>query len=292
MQTQIQQVRRFNRIVSQRAGVLDSSYLGQGRPLGEARLLFEISDEGCDVRTLRDRLGLDSGYVSRLLRSLEGEGLVRVMPSPEDRRMRRVEWTAAGREAVATYGRLSDERATGILAPLDAGQRDRLVSAMAEVERLLRVAAITITVEQPDGPAALACLKVYGAGLAEVFEGGYDPADDGPPDHDDYRQPQGAFLIAWSDGQPVGCGAWKRLDATTGEIKRLWTDKNVRGLGIGRRLLRTLEGLVRDAGMTQVQLDTNRTLSAAQALYRSEGYKEIPRYNDSPYAHMWFRKEL
>ncbi len=292
MQTQIQQVRRFNRIVSQRAGVLDSSYLGQGRPLGEARLLFEISDGGCDVRTLRDRLGLDSGYVSRLLRSLEREGLIRLSPSQEDRRVRRAEWTAAGRDTVATYDRLSDERASGILAPLDTRQRDRLVTAMAEVERLLRAAAIRITVEQPDSPAALACLKAYGAGLAEVFEGGYDPSDDGPPDHDDYRQPQGAFLIAWSDGRPVGCGAWKRLDATTGEIKRLWTDQGMRGLGLGRRLLRTLEDLVRGAGMTQVQLDTNRALGAAQTLYRSEGYKEIPPYNDSPYAHMWFRKGL
>lgn len=292
MQTQIQQVRRFNRIVSQRAGVLDSSYLGQGRPLGEARLLFEISDDGCEVRTLRDRLGLDSGYVSRLLRSLEREGLIRVSPSQEDRRMRRAEWTAAGRDTVATYDRLSDERAIGILEPLDTRQRDKLVLAMAEVERLLRAAAITITVEQPDSPAAIACLEAYGAGLAEVFEGGYDSSDDGPPDHDDYRQPQGAFLIAWSDGRPVGCGAWKRLDATTGEIKRLWTDEAVRGLGLGRRLLRMLEDLVRAAGMTQVQLDTNRVLGAAQALYRSEDYKEIPRYNDSPYAHMWFRKDL
>jgi len=292
MQIQIQQVRRFNRIVSQRSGVLDGSYLGQGRPLGEARLLFEISNEGCDVRALRDRLGLDSGYVSRLLRSLEREGLIHVAPSREDRRMRRAEWTAAGREMVATYDRLSDERAQGILAPLDTGQRDRLVSAMAEVEHLLRAAAITITIEQPDSPAALACLKAYGAGLAEVFEGGYDPSDDGPPDHDDYRQPHGAFLIAWSDGQPVGCGAWKRLDATTAEIKRLWTAEGVRGLGLGRRLLCNLESLARDAGMTHVQLDTNRALGAAQALYRSEGYKEIPRYNDSPYAHRWFRKDL
>ncbi|MBP2157863.1 MULTISPECIES: MarR family winged helix-turn-helix transcriptional regulator [Asticcacaulis] len=272
--------------------MLDSSYLGQGRPLGEARLLFEISDDGCDVRTLRDRLGLDSGYVSRLLRSLEREGLIQVAPSQEDRRMRRAEWTAAGRETVATYDRLSDDRAQGILAPLDADQRDRLVSAMAEVERLLRAAAITVTVEQPDSPAALACLKAYGAGLAEVFEGGYDASNDGPPDHDDYRQPRGAFLVAWSEGLAVGCGAWKRLDATTAEIKRLWTAGDVRGLGLGRRLLRTLEDLARDAGMTQVQLDTNRVLGAAQALYRSEGYKEIPRYNDSPYAHMWFRKDL
>jgi DNA-binding MarR family transcriptional regulator/GNAT superfamily N-acetyltransferase len=292
MQTQIRQVRRFNRIVSQRAGVLDSSYLGQGRPLGEARLLFEISEDGCDIRTLRDRLGLDSGYVSRLLRALEKQGLIRVAPSDEDRRMRRAEWTAAGRDTVATYDTLSDHLAEGILTPLDERQRDRLVSAMAEVERLLRAAAITITVEAPDSPAALACLAAYGAELAQVFEGGYDPSGDGPPDHDDYRQPQGGFLVARLDGQPVGCGAWKRLGGTTGEIKRLWISKDVRGTGLGRRLLHALENLARDAGMTQVRLDTNRVLTAAQALYRAERYEETPAYNDSPYAHMWFAKSI
>lgn len=292
MQIQIDQVRRFNRIVSQRAGVLDSSYLGQGRPLGEARLLFEISDDGCDVRTLRDRLGLDSGYVSRLLRSLEREGLVRVTPSEADRRMRQVEWTQTGRDVVATYDRLSDQRALGILAPLDNRQREKLVAAMAEIEHLLRAAAITIRIEAPDSSAALACLKAYGAELAEVFEHGYDPAGDGPPDHDDYRQPQGGFLVAWLEGQPVGCGAWKRLDATTGEIKRLWIAQTVRGSGLGRRLLRTLEGLAGDAGMTRLRLDTNRVLAAAQALYRAEGYVDTAAYNDSPYAHMWFCKNL
>jgi DNA-binding MarR family transcriptional regulator/GNAT superfamily N-acetyltransferase len=292
MQTQIAQVRRFNRIVSQRAGVLDSSYLGQGRPLGEARLLFEISENGCDIRTLRDRLGLDSGYVSRLLRALEREGLVHVAPSQADRRVRYVTWTASGRDTVATYDRLSDAQARKILNPLDDHQRERLVTAMAEVERLLRAAEITIGVEPPDSLAALTCLAAYGAELARVFENGYDPSGDGPPDHDDYRQPQGGFLVAWLDGQPVGCGAWKRLDPTTGEIKRLWISGTVRGTGLGRRLLRTLEGLARDAGMTQVRLDTNRVLTAAQTLYRTEGYRETAAYNDSPYAHMWFRKAL
>lgn len=292
MQTQVQQVRRFNRIVSQRAGVLDNSYLGQGRPLGEARLLFEISENGCDIKTLRDRLGLDSGYISRLLRALEREGLVQVAPSQDDRRIRYVTWTAAGRDTVATYDRLSDAQALKILNPLDDHQRDRLVTAMAEVERLLRAAEITISIEAPDSPAALSCLAAYGAELARVFDNGYDPAGDGPPDHDDYRQPQGGFLVAWLNGQPVGCGAWKRLEPATGEIKRLWISGTVRGTGLGRRLLRTLEGLARDAGMTQVRLDTNRVLTAAQALYRTEGYKETAAYNDSPYAHMWFRKDL
>ncbi len=72
----IAQVRRFNRTVTRRVGALDDRFLARGRPLGEARVLWEIGPGGCEVRTLRSRLGLDSGYLSRLLRSLEKEGLI------------------------------------------------------------------------------------------------------------------------------------------------------------------------------------------------------------------------
>ncbi len=72
---QIEQVRRFNRVVTQHVGALEDSYLQRGRPLGQARLLHEIGSTGIDVRSLRERLKLDSGYLSRLLRSLEAQGL-------------------------------------------------------------------------------------------------------------------------------------------------------------------------------------------------------------------------
>ncbi len=92
----IQQVRRFNRLVTQRVGALEESYLRRGRPLSEARLIFEIGAGGADNRSLRDRLGLDSGYLSRLLRSLEAEGLVEVGRKDADGRMRRARLTAKG----------------------------------------------------------------------------------------------------------------------------------------------------------------------------------------------------
>src|SRR5690349_23120951 len=90
----IQQVRRFNRVVTERVGALDDHFLGRERPLGEARLLWEIGLEGCEVRLLRSRLGLDSGYLSRLLRSLEAAGLVRVATSDGDQRVRVARLTA------------------------------------------------------------------------------------------------------------------------------------------------------------------------------------------------------
>src|ERR687883_836320 len=93
----VEQVRRFNRTVTERVGALNDHFLGLDRPLGEARLLWEIGVDGCEVRLLRARLGLDSGYVSRLLRSLEAAGLVTVTASDADRRIRVARLTAAGR---------------------------------------------------------------------------------------------------------------------------------------------------------------------------------------------------
>ena len=87
----IEQVRSFNRAVTLRTGALNDSYLGRGRPLGQARLLFEIGPDGSDIRSLRERLGLDSGYVSRLLKSLEAEGLIAVESDSSDRRRRLVD---------------------------------------------------------------------------------------------------------------------------------------------------------------------------------------------------------
>src|SRR4051812_17250480 len=106
--TQIQQVRHFNRAVTQRVGALEDSYLRRGRPLGEARLIYETGSQGADVRALRDRLGLDSGYLSRLLRSLEAQGMIAVTRQAQDGRLRRVNLTRKGLAEVATYDKLSD----------------------------------------------------------------------------------------------------------------------------------------------------------------------------------------
>src|SRR3712207_6713458 len=127
---QIEQVRRFNRIVTQHIGALEDSYLQRGRPLGQARLLHEIGPEGIEVRALRTRLKLDSGYISRLLRSLEAQALVRTQDGKRDGRVRRVVLTAKGRAERATYDVLSDDLARSFLSPLSPAQRDRLLAAM------------------------------------------------------------------------------------------------------------------------------------------------------------------
>jgi len=289
---QIEQVRRFNRIVTQHVGALEESYLRRGRPLGQARLLHEIGPDGLEVRSLRDRLKLDSGYVSRLLRALEGQGLVETQNGKGDGRVRRAVLTPKGHAERNTYDALSDDLAASFLAPLDPGQRERLVSAMAEVERLLRAGAVELRLEAADSPAAQSCLEQYFKELAERFEVGFDPARSNSASVAEMTPPAGFFMVAWLDGQPAGCGALKVSDALTGEIKRMWTSQSSRGLGIARKVLRSLEEKAREVGLARLHLETNRTLTEAQALYRREGYEEVAPFNSEPYAHHWFEKRL
>src|SRR3954469_10576638 len=170
------QVRSFNRTVTQRVGALSERYLSRDRPLGEARLLWEIGREGCEVRALRSRLGLDSGHASRLLRSLEADGLVRVVPSAADGRGRRAAVPAAGREEPAQLDGRSDDLAASFLTPLSASQRERLVAAMGDVERLLTAALVEIRRVDPGDLDAKACFRRYFAELDRRSDSGFDPA--------------------------------------------------------------------------------------------------------------------
>jgi DNA-binding MarR family transcriptional regulator/N-acetylglutamate synthase-like GNAT family acetyltransferase len=292
MESQLQSVRRFNRLVTQRVGALEVDYLRRGRPLAEARLLFEIGADGADVRALRSKLGLDSGYLSRLLQSLSAQELIAIAKGEEDGRRRRVSLTRKGSAERAAYDRLSDNLAASMLDPLDGSQQTRLLAAMGEVERLIRAASVKVAAEAPDTADARLCLSTYFSELAARFETGFDAGADDSARVEDMAPPSGLFVIARLDGDAVGCGGFKRVDKATGEIKRVWTAPSARGLGVARRMLRALEAAAREAGVKTLRLDTNRALTEAHALYRSEGYLEIARFNDNSYAHHWFEKRL
>jgi len=285
----IEQIRRFNRTVSRRIGALEESYLARGRPLGEARLIFEIGvGEGCDLADLRGRLGLDSGYLSRLLRSLEAQGVVLVAKSTADGRGRRATLTAKGRRERQRYDALSDELAASMLAPLRSVQRGRLVAAMAEVERLLTAGSIVVGEEAAGSRDAKWCLAQYYGELDRRFEGGFDPGAGAAGKEDAATR----FLVARLDGEPVACGMLKPLETGCGEIKRVWTAPAMRGMGVASRLMDRLEAMAGEMGYATVRLDTNKALVEAHDLYLRRGYRDIARYNDNPYAHRWFEKQL
>jgi DNA-binding MarR family transcriptional regulator/GNAT superfamily N-acetyltransferase len=287
----IGQVRSFNRAVTQTIGALHEDYLGRHRPLGESRLLFEIGEDGATASDLRARLDLDSGYLSRLLRSLESQHLVTTMPAA-DRRVRRAELTAKGRAELRSLNRDSDRLAQSILDPLNETQRTTLTEAMATVERLLTAAAVRIDEVAPTSRDAERCLAQYFRELAERFDLGFDPAKSLAPTLAGFAPPDGTFLVMRLHGQPVGCGGFKREAEDTAYIKRMWVDRTARGLGLGRRLLSVLEERARMLGYRKLRLETEKSLTEAQQLYRSSGYVEVPRFNDELYAHHWFEKRL
>jgi DNA-binding MarR family transcriptional regulator/GNAT superfamily N-acetyltransferase len=294
---QIAQVRRFNRLVTQRVGALDEAFLARGRPLGHARVLWEIGPDGADVRALRERLGLDSGYLSRVLAALAADGLVTVGPSEADGRVRTARLTRAGLAERAELDWRNDAVASSILDPLGGAQRERLVVAMADVERLLAASMVSVGPCDPRHRHAHASLDAYFAELAARFEHGFDVGRANPDAPSDLVPPNGLLLVATLAGEPVGWGVLRHHALREGvpgwsEIKRLWVSPAVRGIGLGRRLLAELEDCAASLGAPVVRLDTNRVLTEAIAMYRAEGYREIAPFNENPYAHHWFEKTL
>jgi DNA-binding MarR family transcriptional regulator/GNAT superfamily N-acetyltransferase len=290
--TMVAEVRRFNRLVIERVGALNDHYLARDLPLGQARVLWEIGRGGCDVRTLRSRLGLDSGYLSRLLRELEAADLVVVEPSERDRRVRTARLTTAGVAERRLLDRRSDALARSLLEPLQERQRERLVAAMGEVERLLTSAMVEIRGVDPADPAARFCVREYFAELDRRFRTGFDPGASISADDDELRPPNGLMLVATLRDEAVGCGALKFHADTPTELKRMWVAPSARGLGIGRRILAELESEAARRGSRVLHLETNGSLTEAIALYRSAGYAEVDAFNDEPYAHHWFEKRL
>ncbi len=289
---EISTVRSFSRSVTRRVGVFTDRFLGRDRPLAEARLIFEISRDGREVRELRSNLGFDSGYLSRLLRSLERQDLIEVLPGEKDRRIRRVHLTVLGLRELAELDRRGEEFAVALLEPLSKKQRRQLVDAMADVERLLDLSATVVAPEDPRSKDAEYCLAQYYAELDRSFDQGFDLKQTITANPEETTPPHGVFLLARLDGRPIGCGVVKRIESEVGSVKRMWVDSSARGLGLGRRLLESLEKHALELGLRKLRLETNRNLKAAQHLYRRCGYQEVSAFNDDPYADFWFEKEL
>src|SRR5437667_4552958 len=245
----VEQVRSFNRTMTERVGVLTDHFLGRNHRLAEARLLWEIGAEGSSIRELRHRLSLDSAYVSRLLRSLEHQGLLVVRTSEQDGRVRLVRLTEAGLRERAELDQRADAFARSLLEPLSESQRVKLVAAMAQVERLLIASMVQITVTDPTSQDARWCFEQYFTELGERFETGFDPTLGISAHAHELTPPAGLLLVAHLREEPVGCGALKFHENTVGELKRMWVAPRTRGLGLGRRLLEALQQKAREARM-------------------------------------------
>jgi DNA-binding MarR family transcriptional regulator/N-acetylglutamate synthase-like GNAT family acetyltransferase len=286
----VARVRRFNRAVTADVGALDTSFLGRGRPLGAARVLNAIGLGRTDVADVREHLGLDSGLMSRLLRSLEEEGLVETVANAEDARRRIAKLTKAGWREFKAYETLSNSRAKAVLSRHP--DPEALVQAMDTIASALGRDRITFEEIDPRREEARYCLGEYYAELARRFDGGFDVARSRDPEAADMVRPRGAFIVAISDGLPVGCVGLKGSQDASGEIKRLWVAPSARRLGLSLRLMDAVEDAARDLSIKVLRLDTNSALVEALRLYRRRGWREIERFNDDPYPDVFFEKTL
>lgn len=149
---------------------------------------------------------------------------------------------------------------------------------------------IVIAEEPADSDAVRWCFEQYYIELGRLFDYVVDEAL--PLGIAELTRPRGLVLIARKDGEPVGCGAVKLLERDLAEIKRMWVAESVRGAGLGGRMLDALETKAAEASKSVARLETNRMLTAAVALYRSHGYREVPAFNDEPFGDHWFEKQL
>jgi GNAT superfamily N-acetyltransferase len=186
----------------------------------------------------------------------------------------------------------SNLAAASLLEALSERQRDRLVTAMAEVERLIVAASVHIGACDPRDPRARYCTQAYFAELAQRFEGGYDPAAAIQVDDADLVPPHGVMLLATLHDEPVACAVLRFHDGEPAHVKRMWVAPAVRGLGISRRILAEVERQALAHGAGILRLETNRALTEAISLYRNAGFDEVERFNDEIYGHHFFEKRL
>jgi len=149
----------------------------------------------------------------------------------------------------------------------------------------------TIREADPAGAGARACLAAYYAELARRFPGGFDVTLSRDPEASAMRRPRGVFLLAEGPEGPVACVGLKG-QGDWAEVKRLWVAPAARGAGLATRLMAGVETVARELGISLLRLDTNAALPEAAALYRKAGWTEIPRFNDDPYAQLFFEKRL
>jgi DNA-binding MarR family transcriptional regulator/GNAT superfamily N-acetyltransferase len=276
-------VRRFSRYYTNVLGLLQEGLLDTEFSLTEARVIFELAAAGkADAASLRRRLDIDPGYLSRLLARLGSADLISRQRDPDDGRRQLIELTAQGQAAFATLNARSDHQVRDLLTALPEPAQRRLTGAMAAIEEILsgpagRQKPAAYLLRSP-GPGDLGWMvKAHGELYAQEY--GWDTTfealvarivADYADNHDPSRE---AAWIADVDGQPVGCVLCVRKDDDTAQLRILLVDPAARGLGIGARLVGECLTFARRAGYKRIVLWTNDVLTAARRIYQAAGFR-------------------
>lgn len=290
MAEQIAAVRAFNRFYTARLGLLRRRHLNGEFSLTEARILYEIGTRPEMTATaLRGTLGLDAGYISRLLGMLTRRRLVRATASKADGREKLLTLSESGKKAVARLDAQSVQQIGGILEGVRAEERKTMVAALAEVQRILGSgAAVRIERLEAVNDAARAI-------LAEYYEAVHVVVRDGPGSLERLVRERGSGIwLAYLGNHVAGCVALRTMEgkAGAGECKRLYVKPEARGWGVAGALMDALEEHAREQGLQWIYLDSYDGLKAALALYAKRGYRRCARYNENPQATVFLRKRL
>ena len=296
-------VREFNRFYTRVIGVLDGGLLDTPYTLTEARVIFELAQrEQVEVTTLRRRLGLDPGYLSRILSRYESDGLIIRSRSTTDARRQVVRLTATGRSAYQTLDERSARQIQAMLEGLADEEQRRLLGAMATISDVLgdsrREHRVTL---RPVRVGDLGwVIGRHGAVYAEEF--GWDESfealvarivADYAQQHDPQRE---NAWIAEIDGEPVGCVFCVRKDDETAQLRILLVEPSARGFGVGTALVDACIEFARQAGYRTVVLWTNSVLEAARRIYERAGFKLLDEQPHHSYGHdlvsQWWVLEL
>ena len=282
-------VRDFNRFYTQRIGVLRERLLDSPFPLTPARVLYELAQWPRRPRpptaaALAERLGLDPGYLSRILRGFEQRGLLRKTISDADGRQKSLELTAAGLRAFAPLDAASRAETLALLAPLPAGEQTRLVEAMDTIEALLgdgrRRSEAAAYILRPPRPGDIGWV-VHRHGALYAQEYGYDDrfealvAEIAARFIVRFDAKRERCWIAERDGKIVGSVFLVRASKTVAKLRLLLVEPHARGLGIGARLIDECIRFARDAGYRVLRLWTQSDLHAARHLYRRAGFRRL-----------------
>ncbi len=276
-------VRRFNRFYTRRIGVLQDGLLESPFSLAEARVLYELAQcRGLTASELRVLLGLDAGYLSRMLRNFRKEGLVAGEASANDARRTHLRLTAAGRRRFAPLDARSRSEVAAMLGVIPDAAQDRLVSAMCTIENLLGQQSVSQAqlVLRQHRPGDIGwVISAHGALYAAEF--GWDEsfeamvADIAAGFVRRFDPAWERCWIAELDGVRVGSVFLVRQSKTVGKLRLLILDPAVRGLGIGRRLVAECVAHARGLGYRRLTLWTQRNLAAARKIYRAEGFRLV-----------------
>jgi DNA-binding MarR family transcriptional regulator/predicted GNAT family N-acyltransferase len=280
---QIAAVRAFNRFYTRKLGVLDQHLSKSPYSLSEARVLYELAHrDELAAKEIGSELGLDPGYLSRIVQSFEDSGLITRKPLPTDRRQFRLSLTTKGRQAFAKLNRASQDDVAAMLAPLSTDDGRRLTEAMATIEHLLEPArgerAPFLLRSHRIGDMGwvtsrqgIAYAEEYGwdisyeALVAEIcaqFIKAYDPSRE-------------HCWIAETGGEPVGSVFLVKSSDKVAKLRLLMVEKKARGLGVGRALVEQCIRAAREKGYVKMTLWTQSCLLAARDIYRQAGFRKV-----------------